>query len=326
MIEVRNILCPTDFSDFSRRALAHATALARWYDARLTVLYVSPLTPAVAGFPPMISPITLEPLNRERLREEMRSFAEPALSGGVNTDFVVREGPAALEIVEQARAGRTDLIVMGTHGRGGFERLVVGSVAEKVLRKAPCPVLTVSRQAEGAVPREPAALRRIVCPTDFSQPAKQALLYAASLAERAKARLDVLYVLEWPDGESPRHPPFDVPEYRRYLEEEALRQLRDAVPDGIRDWCEVRETVVAGKPWREILRLAAAEHADLIVLGTHGHGALDHLLFGSTAHHVVRAATCPVLTVRAMAPRAAASSGGPPVSREAPEPAGTHRA
>jgi nucleotide-binding universal stress UspA family protein len=309
MIELRNMLCPTDFSDFSRRALEHAMVLARWYDARLTILYVSPLAPAVAGFPPMVSPITLEPLNRERLLQEMRSFAEPAASAGVKTEFVVREGPAALEIVEQARVGAADLIVMGTHGRGGFERLVLGSVAEKVLREAPCPVLTVSKQAEAATPREPSDLRCIVCPTDFSGPATEALRYAALLAERAKARLDVVYVLDWPDGERPHHPPFDVPEYRRYLEEDAQRQLRAAVPDAVRDWCEVRESVLAGKPWREILGLAAARQADLIVLGTHGHGALDHLLFGSTAHHIVRQATCPVLTVRAAAARPDASTG-----------------
>lgn len=320
MIEVRSILCPIDFSDFSRRALAHATALARWYDARMTVLYVSSLTPAVAGFPPMISPITLEPLDRERLLEEMRSFAEPALSAGVKTDFMIREGPAAPEIVEQARVGHADLVVMGTHGRGGFERLVLGSVAEKVLRKAPCPVLTVSKEAEGAAPRAPGELRSIVCPVDFSDAALAALRYALSLAERAKARLDLVYVLEWPDGGRLRHPPFDVPEYHRYMEEEAHRQLRDAVPAAARDWCEVRDRVVAGKPWREILRAAEDGHADLIVLGTHGHGAFDRLLFGSTAHHVVRQAACPVLTVRAVT-EPALLAGSP----EAQEVAGTRR-
>ncbi len=297
MIQMRSILCPTDFSDLSRRALAHGTALARWYEARLTVLYVSSFAPSVAGFPPMVSPITLEPLSRERLLEELHAFAEPASAAGVKTDFAIREGPAAAEIVEQARLSAADLVVMGTHGRGGFERLVLGSVTEKVLRKAPCPVLTVSKPAEGAVPREPPELRHIVCPLDFSAPGKEALRYALSLAERAKGRLTVLYVLEWPDA-AVRHPHFDVPEYRRYLEEDALGQLRASVPREARDWCEVRELVVAGKPGREIVRVAAADGADLIVMGVHGHGALDRLLFGSTAYHVVREAACPVLTVR----------------------------
>lgn len=303
MIQLHSILCPTDFSDFSRHAFAHAAALARWHEARLTVLYVSSIVPAVAGFPPLVSPITLEPLSRERLLEELHAFAEPASAAGVKVDFAIREGPAAAEIAEQARMSAADLVVMGTHGRGGFERLVLGSVTEKVLRKAPCPVLTVSKPAEGAVPREPSELRHIVCPLDFSAPGKEALRYALSLAERAKARLTVLYVLEWPDAEV-RHPHFDVPEYRRYLEEDALRQLRASVPKEARDWCDVRERVVAGKPWREILQVAAADGAELIVVGAHGHNALERLLFGSTAYHVVRQATCPVLTVRGVTPGA----------------------
>jgi nucleotide-binding universal stress UspA family protein len=294
---MRRVLCPTDFSDFSRRALEHAAALAGWYEARLRVLYVSSLVPAVVGFPPMVSPVTLEPLSRERLLQELNAFAVPATSAGVQCDFVVREGPAAAEIAEEARACGADLVVLGTHGRGGFERLVLGSVTEKVLRKAPCPVLTVSKPAEGALPREPPELRHIVCPLDFSATSREALGYALSLAERAKARLTVLYVLEWPDKE-PRHPPFDVPEYRRHLEEDARRELRAAVPASARDWCEVSEQVVVGKPAREILHVAAAEGADLIVMGVHGHNVLDRIFFGSTAHHVVRAATCPVLTAR----------------------------
>jgi nucleotide-binding universal stress UspA family protein len=297
MIRMRRILCPTDFSDCARRALEHAAALAGWYEARLTVLYVSSLTPSVVGFPPMVSPITLEPLSRERLLEQLRAFAGPALAAGVQCDFAIREGPAAREIAEEARACAADLVVIGTHGRGGFERLVLGSVTEKVLRKAPCPVLTVSPPAEGVVPRRPPELRHIVCPLDFSTPAKEALAHALSLAERAKARLTLLYVLEWPAKE-PHHPPFDVPEYRRYLEEDARRELREAVPAAARDWCDVRERVAVGKPAREILQVAAAEGADLIVMGVHGHNVLDRLFFGSTAHHVVRAAACPVLTVR----------------------------
>jgi nucleotide-binding universal stress UspA family protein len=250
----------------------------------------------------MVSPITLEPLSRERLLEEMRSFAEPASSSGVEVGFAIREGPAAAEIVEEARKDGAGLIVMGTHGRGGFERLMLGSVTEKVLRQAPCPVFTVSKPAEGAVPRQPPELRHILCPLDFSAPASEALRYALSLAERAKARLTVMYVLEWPEREA-RHAHFDVPEYRRCLEADALRELRASVPKEARDWCDVRERVAAGKPGREIVQAAAAEGVELIVMGVHGHNVLDRLLFGSTAYHVVREAACPVLTVRGVAPR-----------------------
>ena len=298
MIQVRSILCPTDFSDFSRRALAHAVPLARWYEARLTVLYVTPVLPAVPGFAPFVSPLTLEPIPRERLIDDVRAFAESASSAGIAVDCVVREGGAVPHILEQARDAAADLIVMGTHGRGGFEKLVLGSVTEKVLRKAPCPVMTVSAAAVGAAPHEPPDLRTILCAVDFSQASGEALRYALSLAQRARARLTLLHVLEWPEKEIRQPRLIDFTEYRRFLERDARQQLAASVPAEARQWCDVREEVTAGKPWREILRLAGEDGADLIVMGVRGRGPVDLMLFGSSAHHVVREAACPVITVR----------------------------
>jgi nucleotide-binding universal stress UspA family protein len=299
MIAIRNVLCPTDFSEFSQRALAHAVTLARWYEARLTVLHVLPLVPTAVGFPPLVSPITWEPVSRERLLEEVKQFAAPAAAAGVAADAAVVEGPAVRMILERAREIRADLVVMGTHGRGGFEKWVLGSVTEKVLRQAPCPVLTVSRPAEGRHWQEAPLFRTVVCGIDFSEASRAALEYALSLAQQAKSRLRVLHVLDWDPREEVReHRHFNVPEYRRYLEEDARRLLQEAVPASARDWCEVRETVSFGKPWRRIVDTAAEDGAELIVLGVHG-GALDRLLFGSTTHHVVREAPCPVLVVRA---------------------------
>jgi nucleotide-binding universal stress UspA family protein len=141
--------------------------------------------------------------------------------------------------------------------------------------------------------------RRILCPVDFSAASDRALRYAVSLAEEAKAKLTVLHVLEWfPEQDIREHRHFDVPEYRRFLEEDARRRLAKAVPAEARAWCEPAELVGCGKAYREILRVAAEEKSDAIVMGVHGRGALDVLLFGSTANQVVRHATCPVLTVR----------------------------
>jgi nucleotide-binding universal stress UspA family protein len=303
MIELRRILCPTDFSDSARRALSQAVTLAGWYQARLTVLHVSPLAPTAAGFPPMVDPISMEPMGRERIMEELRAFAEPATAAGLDVKLSLREGPAAAEIVDEAAATSADLVVMGTHGRSGFERLMVGSVTEKVLRKAPCPVLTVSWPAGGPAPRELTALRHIVCPVDFSESSQEALRFALSLAERAKARLTVVNVLEWPDAEL-RHPHVMTKEYERFLEGEAGRQLHAAIPADAANWCEVKEVVLAGTPWRRILDLAAEEAADLVVVGVHGLNAVERFLFGSTANQIVRQAGCPVLTVRKRGPRA----------------------
>jgi nucleotide-binding universal stress UspA family protein len=298
MIAINRILCPVDFSDASRAALDHAAALARRYEARLIALHVVPLVPSTLTFPPAISAATLEPISFDLFRDELRRFVEP-VADLVPAETVVTSGDAARTILDQARTADADLLVLGTHGRSGFERLVLGSVAEKVLRRAACPVLTVPPAAAHApaTPRPP--YRRILCPVDFSTTSEQALRYALSLAEEAKARLMVLHVLEWfPEQEIREHRHFDVPEYRRFLEEDARRRLSEAVPAEARAWCELVERVACGKPYREILRVAGEEGSDLIVLGVQGRGAMEVLLFGSTANHVVRQASCPVLTVR----------------------------
>jgi nucleotide-binding universal stress UspA family protein len=298
MIGIKRILCPVDFSEASRAALDHAAALARWYEARLITLHVVPLVPSTLSFPPAISAASFQPIPLELFRDELLRFAEP-VAEVVPAETVVVLGDAARTIVEQARTADADLLVLGTHGRSGFERFVLGSVTEKVLRRAPCAVLTVPPAAApaAATPRPP--YRRILCPVDFSTVSEQALRYALSLAEEAKARLTVLHVLEWfPEQEIREHRHFNVPEYRRFLEEDARRRLSEAVPAEARPWCELVERVACGKAYQEILRIAGEEGSDLIVLGVQGRGALDVLLFGSTANHVVRQAACPVLTVR----------------------------
>jgi nucleotide-binding universal stress UspA family protein len=299
MIQIRRILCPTDFSDHSRHAFDHAVALARWYDAQITVLHVQPLVPSATVFPPVMSPITLDPIPRDRVIDEVRRFSEPATAAGVRTDVALGQGPVPAEILDLARALPADLLVMGTHGRGGFERLVLGSVAEKVLRKACCPVLTVPPLAEPGVGAGPPLFARILCPVDFSPSSMKALGYALSLAQEAKASLTVLHVLEWsPDQDVREHRHFDVLGYRRYLEEEALRSLHAAIPEEARLWCQTHEVVAAGKARLEIARAAREGKADLIVMGVQGRGAVDVMLFGSTAHHVIRESHLPVLTIR----------------------------
>jgi nucleotide-binding universal stress UspA family protein len=168
-----------------------------------------------------------------------------------------------------------------------------------VLRRASCPVLTVPPAAAQAPAGQRPPYGRILCPLDFSAQSEQALRFALSLAEEGKGRLTVLHVLEWfPDQDVREHRHFDLPKYRHFLEEDARRRLSEAVPADARAWCELVERVGCGKAYREVLRVASEEASDLIVLGVQGRGAVDMLLFGSTANHVVRQASCPVLTVR----------------------------
>jgi nucleotide-binding universal stress UspA family protein len=301
MIEIRRILCPIDFSDVSRRALDHAVAIARWYKAGITAVHVDSSI-EIAGFPaPMLGvPATWPITDRAELAASLQHFVEAESAPGVPIEMLVREGRAVDGILAQAGEMKADLIVIGTHGVSGFERLVLGSVTEKVLRKAACPVLTVPPAIPDAVPAGPVMFKRILCAMDFSDCSLQALTYAMSLAQEADGRLSVVHVLtshRLPDAVlADQH--LSVLEYQRRREDEAKRRLDDAVPSTALAYCQVESTILRGKPWREIVRVADSQHSELIVLGVHGRGAADLLFFGSTAQQVVRHASCPVLTLR----------------------------
>jgi nucleotide-binding universal stress UspA family protein len=303
MIEINRILCPVDFSDFSRRALDHAVSIARWYDAGITALYVyQPVpVPAYAPGPVPFAPVILTAVDRDALTAELTKFIEAESAEGVTITPLLREGSPPREILDEATAGRADLLVMGTHGRSGFERLLLGSVAEKILRKAPCPVLTVPRHHPDAVPATAVQFKQIICPVDFSPSSMRALTYALSMAQEADAALTVLHVLS-PDvldvpGASPESH-LTLAEFHRHLESDARRLLAEAVPAAASAYCRAETRLVRGKPWQEILRTAAERQADLIVMGVQGRSAADLMLFGSTTQQVLREAVCPVLTLR----------------------------
>ena len=300
MAEIKRILCPVDFSDTSQHALEHAFAFARWYEARVTVLHVSsvpvPVMP-LAGVP--LAASALPPFRPEDVAEDVRRFIGSTNGAAPDAaDVAVVEGSAIWEILRQAEQPAVDLLVMGTHGRGGFEALFLGSVTEKVVRSTHVPVLTVPPAIDRV---ESVAYRTILCPIEFSDSSTRALEYALTLAKETDARLILLHVVE-PLGDVPEPGEisrFTVQEYRRSLEEDASARLRSAVPDDARVWCQPQERVLWGKAYRVILDIAAQENAEVIVMGVHGRGVLNRRLFGSTTHHVIREAHCPVLTLRA---------------------------
>ena len=298
MRTVTRVLCPVDFSEASDHALEYAVLLAGWYGASLVALHaynprLMPVSGLVTGETGASLPDDVE---FARLDGELRARLRRALVEGIDTDVVVQIGPPTTLIIETAAREHADLIVMGTHGTGGFERFVLGSVTEKVLRKASCPVLTVPPRVESTATLP---FKRLLCPVDFSEPSVAALGFALSLAQEAEAQLTVLHVVEWPLDEEPIvTPPFDVPEYRRGREAEVRARLERLVPAEAGDWCRPSLRIGHGKPYREILGTAAEDQADLVVMGVHGRNPLDVMLFGSTTNHVVRQATCPVLTLR----------------------------
>jgi nucleotide-binding universal stress UspA family protein len=294
MIRIKNVLCPVDFSEISQHAFDHAAAVARWYGGRLTLLYVFPNLP-VLDLPPLV----LEAADRERLIDKMRRMAEHA----PNVSIDVRVQQAAYihdEILAQLDATDADLLVLGTHGRSGFQRLFLGSVTEKVIRKACCPALVVPPRAPDVAPTAPVQFLRILCPVDFSESSLRALAHAVNMTGEADAHLTILHVFETPSVISPEPAALeiDLARIREAAVIETRRRLHELIPQEARTRCTVETAIVQGGAHREILRRAAAQRSDLIVMGVHGRGAVDVLLFGSTTHHVIRGSSCPVLIVR----------------------------
>jgi nucleotide-binding universal stress UspA family protein len=299
MSAILGILCPVDFSEFSAYALQASAALATRHGADVTAVHVSPPSlPPAAAFPEVPAILTMTPAVRQRLQAELDRFVSPARERGTCVATVLEEGAVVTGILRQAELRGADLIVMGTHGVSGFERWILGSVTEKVLRKAPCPVLTVSGPREGAA-AEPAPFRDILCALDLADSSRWTLEHAASMAEDAGAHLTLLHVLEnLPVAESTVvRAGLDPEAYRAGRCREAYERL-SALASEIAPDVSVDKIVTAGTPYREILRVARERAAGLVVVGVHGRRGLDLFHFGSTAHHVVRGAGVPVLTVR----------------------------
>jgi nucleotide-binding universal stress UspA family protein len=303
MIEIRRILCPIDFSEFSRHALDHSVAIARKYDSTITVFNVCHLVPATASAPgtPILPGTVPTPGDLDALVASMKRFVETEVGVAAPMRFEVGEGDAASEILDRAGAIPSDLIVMGTHGRSGFDRLILGSVTEKVIRKARCPVLTVPRRMTDAISLPDWLFTRILCAIDFSDASLHALEYAFSLVHDGHTQVTLAHVVEvMPAPQSEAADDVEARTLGAYVAaaaEARAERLQRIVPDIVRALCTVERTLAIGKAHREILRIAEERGCDLIVLGAHGLG-IPQLLFGSTAHQVVRQARCPVLTIR----------------------------
>lgn len=303
MTAINRILCPVDFSDFSRRALDHALGVARCYGSTVIALHVVAPAAVVVPVPSyfgaeVTQAMTLPPRDRAKVAAELQAFVASEQAGAMQAATLIAEAPEPYrEILVQADRLAVDLIVLGTHGRSGFERLFLGSTTEKVLRKARRPVMTVPPPAPDVMPRGPAPFTRIVCAVDFSPCSRAAVDYAVSLAQQSTAALTLVHVLET----RPLYVDFspstalDLTAWTR----QAQGQLQEMVSPADRSTCTVVETAREGTPHKEIVAVANAVDADLIVIGVRGRGATDMFLFGSTTHHIIREARCAVLAVHA---------------------------
>jgi nucleotide-binding universal stress UspA family protein len=210
----------------------------------------------------------------------------------IQPELVVHEGTAPDSILSFAQARKTDLIVMGTHGRRGYDRVVLGSVTNRVMRSAPCPVLTICKPPHDSMtPGEQRQhihhLSRILFCTDFSENSERALDYAISATAEYDADLTLLHVLE--DVPSPTKTEEDIAT--------ATERLSKLIPQEGRKTLKIKRAVRVGKPYQQIIQLALEAQIDMVVMGVCGRGALDLAVFGSTTYRVLQLGPCPVLAV-----------------------------
>ena len=295
---MKRVLCAVDLSDLSVELVECAAAIEQWYGGCLTILHVVPTFDAVERHPgKWFDPVTVVySMRRDDVIEPMRQAAAAAGIPDDRVRYEAESGEPGMMIVARALALRADTIVLGTRARRGLDRLL-GSVTDSVLRHAPCDVLTVPPSPSSASGNVRAS--RIVCGIDFSTQSLHALRATFGLADRIDARVELVHAIEWlAEVEPPDDVDFDVSDFRARLVYNAQRRLDALVTDEAPLDRAVRTKVAIGRSHRELLPVATEDHADLIVVGNQGRGGATLPFLGSTVEQIVRAAPCPVLTIR----------------------------
>jgi nucleotide-binding universal stress UspA family protein len=284
-VSLRNILLATDFSPCSETALAYGAGLSRRYDATLYTVSVVPEEICDYARPP--DPFYF----RHSAEKKMANLAGLELFKGIKHRELVKEGFISEVLSDLIDRLEIDLIVLGTHGRGGIKKLVLGSVAEEIVESAPCPVLTVGPHVpEKSVPE--LKLERILYTTDLLHGPTRALTYALWLAEQEHAHLTLLHVIKMPTDVAMGYPQSE--------KETAMKRLVELLPPETTASVETEFIVEIGAPGEHILKVAESQSADLIVMGPHhtSYVRVSTHLPWVTLHQVLCHARCPVLTMR----------------------------
>ena len=297
-ISIRNVLYATDFSEPSESAFPYATAICRKFGSALHVAHVLDDTSMLflTGGVDYVSVETLYNDAHVAAQEKVKEITKRA--GEIPNRAHLRHGQVWANLGGIVAENAIDLIVVGTHGRTGLGKLLLGSVAEDILRHAPCLVLTVGPRVCGrsklpefnggrkALTPPELDVRQIVCATNFAPGSAGVGPLAIALAQEFEARLTLMHVLEDYSKLEERPGPIEFGVAR--LQALAPKTGLSYVPEIVMDF---------GSPWQCIVNKAAERDADLIVLGAHALDGSNHLPW-STVHQVIAHATCPVLTIR----------------------------
>jgi nucleotide-binding universal stress UspA family protein len=299
-ISFKNILLATDFSEASGNAMAYAAAIARLHDGKLLLAHAIPPEPR--------TPVPLEPLPRSLDRDlqeaelHMRQFVREKLLEHIAHEEVIERGWTSEVILDLIARNKVDLLVLGTHGRGGLKKLLLGSVAEELFRLASCPVLTVGPGVSVPGTRG-LEVRRVLFATDFSPASLSALPYAISIARECKAQLALLHILSvvpYSKVAPQWYLASDVVELEGKARLSSLEQLKRLIPPEEHLRQEPDFLVTFGFVPEGIVKTASHVKADVIVMGVNSSSAARAAahLYWSIAHYVVCEAMCPVLTIR----------------------------
>jgi nucleotide-binding universal stress UspA family protein len=294
-ISIKNILFLTDFSGTSEAALPFATSLARGYGARVYALHVVTPDPNVCAAPAKLAIAAIE-ADEQHAKARLESQL-----AGLEHETIVDWSIDLWDAVQKTiKENNVDLIVMGTHGRTGVDKFLMGSVAEEIFRRSSVPVLTIGPDVRSSV-HNGGRFHRVLFATDLTEASSAAAPYALSLTQENKAKLTLLHVMRIPRVRNDKEQRGKEQSRFELSVAEAIHQLYETVPEDTKLLFPPESLVEYGEPAERILAVAKERSSDLIVLGIRGAanriGPATHLE-RATAHKVVSHAHCPVLTVR----------------------------
>ena len=286
-MEIKNVIVPTDFSLPSRMALNYGVALARKFRARLTLVHV--LEP-----PPMLEQVNVDVADigkerREAALQELWALLAPEDEDDLDLRVVLRVGNVRTEITAVAKEQHADIVVMGTHGRGRLGRLILGSTTEDVLRKLSVPVMTVSHTTR------PMGFKRILFATDLSESSIRGFAFALDAARTLQAEIVVVCAMDGKQlacGEGGLEL-----ENLELAVDQARRRLTALVTEGRHNGVAVHTLLTDGPAADQILKAADESSADLIFITVESKSVVERVLRGTTAEHVIREATIPVVSI-----------------------------
>jgi nucleotide-binding universal stress UspA family protein len=294
-----------DFFEDSIAAFHHGVLFARDFSAQLIVFhncgtYGQEVSDYAENYFKKI-PLPQLPSLRELAQEEMQNFLAKNAPGDLPVQKEISEGNGvAKQIIATAKKLDADLIIVGTHGKSGLDRLLLGSAAERVLTQSPVPVLVVRSQQIPKTKELYTSYKRVLIGTDFSEHCEFAIRQGLALAKRLNAEVDVVHAID-PHVLLPFRPFADkevMDEYEAKLTKQAHQNFKDYLEKftDSKDFLEFH--VKKGSPWEVMSQSCKDLSADLLVMGSHGHHRLGNVLLGSTAQRVVQKACCPFLVIK----------------------------